>query len=73
MSEIIVRHRGTIDKFMGDSIMVMFSGDAAPREDVRRALLCAVDMQVAMDGLNRRQEGRACPSCSWASASTPAR
>ena len=24
MSEIIVRHHGTIDKFMGDSIMVLF-------------------------------------------------
>ena len=55
MSEIIVRHRGTIDKFMGDSIMVIFSG-GAPQEDVRRALLCAVDMQVGMAWLNNNKK-----------------
>lgn len=53
MSEIIVRHRGTIDKFMGDSIMVIFFGDpAAPGDDVKRALLCAIDMQLGMESLN---------------------
>jgi adenylate cyclase len=55
MSEIIVRHRGTIDKFMGDSIMVIFSGEE-PEEGVRRALLCAVDMQVGMAWLNRNRK-----------------
>jgi adenylate cyclase len=55
MSEIIVRHRGTIDKFMGDSIMVIFSGEQA-EEGVRRALLCAVDMQVGMAWLNRNRK-----------------
>jgi adenylate cyclase len=55
MSEIVVRHRGTIDKFMGDSIMVIFSG-GQPREDVRRALLCAVDMQVGMAWLNQNKK-----------------
>jgi len=53
MSEIIVRHRGTIDKFMGDAIMVIFFGErAAPGDDVRRALLCAIDMQLGMETLN---------------------
>jgi adenylate cyclase len=55
MSEIVVRHRGTIDKFMGDSIMVIFSG-GTPAEDVRRALLCSVDMQVGMAWLNRNKK-----------------
>lgn len=57
MSEIIVRHYGTIDKFMGDSIMVIFFGNpAVPGEDVRRALRCAIDMQIGMDWLNRRHK-----------------
>jgi adenylate cyclase len=47
-SEAIVRHQGTIDKFAGDSIMAIFSG----AEHVRRALGCAVEMQIAMDALN---------------------
>jgi len=62
MSEIIVRHQGTIDKFMGDSIMVIFFGDpSSPGADVRRALACAVDMQVGMESLNRRHRSDRLP------------
>lgn len=52
MSEIVFRHQGTIDKFMGDSIMVLFGGVASPEDQVRRAVLCAVDLQITMDELN---------------------
>ena len=45
MSEAIVRHQGTIDKFAGDSIMAIFA-------DARAAVTCAVEMQIAMDKLN---------------------
>ena len=62
MSEIIVRHHGTIDKFMGDSIMVIFFGNpASPGQDVRRALACAVDMQLGMDSLNKRHRSARLP------------
>jgi adenylate cyclase len=52
MSEVVFKHQGTIDKFMGDSIMVLFGGAVSPEDDVRRAVLCAVDLQIAMDELN---------------------
>jgi len=52
MSEIIVGHHGAIDKFMGDAILAIFPGGG---EDARRALHCAVDMQVALDRLNRER------------------
>jgi adenylate cyclase len=62
MSQIIVRHHGMIDKFMGDSIMVIFFGDpASPGADVRGALGCAVDMQVGMESLNRRHRDARLP------------
>jgi adenylate cyclase len=49
LTGIIVRHYGTIDKFMGDAIMVVFHGEnPSPRDHVQRALLCAVEMQIAM-------------------------
>jgi adenylate cyclase len=53
MSEIVYRHDGTIDKFMGDSMLVLFESAADPAEGVRRALACAVDMQNAMHELNQ--------------------
>jgi adenylate cyclase len=54
MSEIIFRHNGNIDKFMGDAILVIFdSGEKPPGDGVRRALSCAVDMQNAMEELNK--------------------
>ena len=52
MSEIIVHHGGTINKFIGDSIMVLFGAPHTHRDDVKRAVTCAVDMQLAMDELN---------------------
>ena len=58
MSEIIFRHGGTIDKFMGDSIMVLFGAPTTREDDVRRALACAVEMQLAMDALNDEHRRR---------------
>jgi adenylate cyclase len=52
MSEIIYRHQGVIDKFMGDSILVLFESGGAGDDGVTHAVSCAVDMQCAMEGLN---------------------
>jgi len=60
MSEIVFRHHGTIDKFMGDSILVVFESGPNPGEEAaHRAVACAVEMQIAMETLNRqhRDEG----------------
>jgi adenylate cyclase len=53
LSEVVFRYQGSIDKFMGDSIMVLFGAPLAREDDVERALLCAVEMQIAMRDLNR--------------------
>ena len=53
MSEIAIRHGGTIDKFMGDAIMVLFGAPFSHAEDVKRAVTCAVDMQLALFELNQ--------------------
>ncbi len=56
MTEIILRHGGSIDKFMGDGIMVLFG---APRElpnDIEAALACAIEMQLAMDDINTQNQ-----------------
>jgi adenylate cyclase len=59
MIEVVYAHEGTIDKFMGDSIMVLFGEKPLGKDSVRRALACAVELQIAMDELNAyyRQNG----------------
>jgi adenylate cyclase len=52
MSEIILRHGGSIDKFMGDSIMALFGAPDPLHNDIEAALRCAIQMQVAMDEIN---------------------
>ncbi len=61
MSEIIFRHKGTIDKFMGDAIMVLFESTEGSDDSARRAVSCAVDMQLAMEGLNAINKGQGMP------------
>ena len=62
MSEIIVRHYGSIDKFMGDAIMVVFAGDLIEaRSHARRALLCALEMQIAMNELRTQHRSDGVP------------
>ena len=63
MSEVIFRYHGTIDKFMGDSIMVLFggSGSGSGDEEVRNALACAVAMQRGMEELNREHKEQGMP------------
>ncbi|HEX4764353.1 MAG TPA: adenylate/guanylate cyclase domain-containing protein [Usitatibacter sp.] len=60
MSEIIFRHHGTIDKFMGDSILVIFEA-ADPVAGVMNAVSCAVDMQCAMEALNTANRDKGLP------------
>lgn len=52
MSQIILRHGGSIDKFMGDSIMALFGAPEAIENDIEAALRCAIEMQQAMQAIN---------------------
>ena len=62
LTEIVVRHYGTVDKFIGDAIMVIFHANApVPHDHARRALLCAVEMQIAMNELRRRHHEEKLP------------
>lgn len=61
MSEIIFRHHGVIDKFMGDSILVLFERGRERHEGVVNAVSCAVDMQCAMEALNAVHRAQGLP------------
>jgi len=53
MTEIVFRHGGTLDKYIGDAIMVFF-GDPIPYEDhAMRAVAMALEMQAKLSELQR--------------------
>ncbi|MEX0742825.1 MAG: adenylate/guanylate cyclase domain-containing protein, partial [Actinomycetota bacterium] len=52
MAEIVVEHGGTIDKFQGDSVMVVFGAPDPLPDHAARALRCAIAMQARQAELN---------------------
>jgi adenylate cyclase len=63
MNEIIItQYGGTIDKFMGDCVMVLFGAPESKSDDIERALNCAVDMQMAMDKINETNKAMGLPN-----------
>ena len=54
MTEIIQKYQGTIDEFIGDAILAIFGAPILRPDDPRRAVACAVEMQLAMASVNDR-------------------
>ncbi len=54
MTDIILKHEGTIDEFIGDAVMVIFGAPIRREDDARRAVACALEMQLAMNAVNSR-------------------
>lgn len=58
MTEIIISHGGTIDKFIGDAIMVLFGAPEAKEDQLEAALACAIEMQLAMKDINAENQAK---------------
>jgi len=52
MVEIIFRHGGTLDKFIGDAIMALWGAPFATEDDADKAMRAAIDMQRKLVELN---------------------
>jgi adenylate cyclase len=50
MHEVIWEHEGTLDKYIGDEIMVFFNSPVAQADHARRAVMTAIDMQRRIMG-----------------------
>ena len=53
LTEVVYRHGGVVDKFVGDLIMAVFGAPKPGTDDAVRAARCAVDMVTTRARLNR--------------------
>jgi adenylate cyclase len=56
VSEIIFKHSGTLDKYIGDGLMALFGAPYASELDAIKAVRAAVEMQRAMVTFNERMK-----------------
>ncbi|HXV24708.1 MAG TPA: CHASE2 domain-containing protein [Alphaproteobacteria bacterium] len=58
MTEVVLRHKGTIDKYIGDCIMAFWNAPLEDAEHARHAGLAALEMRQALEGVNAELQGR---------------
>ena len=58
-TEIILKHGGTIDKYMGDCIMAFWGAPLPDENHIENATKAAIEMRIALEKLNEtlREEG----------------
>ncbi|HUU30215.1 MAG TPA: adenylate/guanylate cyclase domain-containing protein [archaeon] len=61
MIDVVFRYNGTVDKIVGDELMVLFGAPFAFKDDTHRAVGCALAMLEALGEFNKRRlpEGHA--------------
>ncbi|RME55908.1 MAG: FHA domain-containing protein [Deltaproteobacteria bacterium] len=58
MSEIVFKHGGTLEKYIGDALMAVWGAPFRHEDDVDHAVRAAIEMQQAMRSLNEAWKGR---------------
>jgi predicted ATPase/class 3 adenylate cyclase len=58
VSQVLQRHGGTVEKFIGDAVMAVFGIPAVHEDDALRAVRAAVEMREAVEALNSELEER---------------
>ena len=58
MTEIVLKYQGTIDEFIGDAIFVIFGAPILRDNDAKRAVACAIEMQLAMAQVKQPVPGK---------------
>ena len=58
LTEVIERHGGTVEKYIGDAVMAVFGIPQAHEDDAFRAIRAAIDMRGALALLNEQVASR---------------
>jgi len=61
MTQIAIRHGGTIDKVVGDALCVIFSAPLDQSDHAKRAVDCALEMDVFASGFAMEQQSNGIP------------
>jgi class 3 adenylate cyclase len=61
MVETVLKYNGTINEIIGDALLVIFGAPQEMPDQTERAIACAIEMQNAMEGVNRGNRLRGLP------------
>jgi len=61
MVDIIMKHNGVIDKYIGDAIMAFFGAPIKRADDAEQAVVAALEMQEALLVFNQEQRSKGKP------------
>lgn len=61
MIDVVSKYKGTIDKLMGDEMLVTFGVLRERDDDTERSLACALAMQLAIPEVNKRNKEKRLP------------
>ncbi len=62
VSRIVVRYRGSIDKYMGDSVMAVWGAPSPSQTHAHDALCAGMDIQAEVETLNARYRDKNLPT-----------
>lgn len=61
MGEVVSKYNGTINEITGDALLIVFGAPQEMPDRVERAVACAIEMQNAMEQVNRANRPLALP------------